>query len=88
MRTHNEIAEDIAKFLTDARPQIDGKKLQWYFAGSLSTLLLAQAERIVEVELTKDGEVVKGYGEIVVDDKKRAGLQLFNRQIRWRYRYY
>ena len=76
-----EISSDLGSYLASLSPQIKDGSLQYYFSGSLATMIMASAENITEINLDESNNLL---GEKISKDitkEQREKIAKFSRKL-------
>lgn len=76
-----EIAKRLGLYYDRISPQIKDGSLQYYISGSLASMILGNAEEIVELELDKDNHIIGEKEPKKITDEQRAKIQTFSRKL-------
>ena len=76
-----EISSNLGLYLTSLSPQIKNGSLQYYFSGSLATMITANAENIAEIELDESNNLSGERPSKSITKEQREKLAKFSRKL-------
>ena len=76
-----EIALNLGSYLASLSPQTIDGSLQYYFSGSLATMILANAESITEVDLNESNKIGAEISSKYVTEEQRMKIAKFTRKL-------
>lgn len=76
-----KISSNLGSFLSNNSPQVKDNTLNWYFAGSLSSMIMGDALEYSEVVLDESNNIVALGNKKTINKTQREKIQTFKRKL-------
>lgn len=76
-----EISSKLGSYLTSLSPQVKMDSLQYYFSGSIATMIMAGAESITEINLDDSNNLIGEKSSIEITKEQRDKIAKFTRKL-------